>query len=110
MDERDDERNTPSLAGAGDVHAVQAWVERLLGRSLSDVRVHDSSQAGDLARRLGARAFTVGRHVYARPELLRAPAPQAAALLAHELTHTVEQAGTPAAPPPASGLAPLLTV
>src|SRR3954453_13506692 len=112
MDAWNDEQNTP----AGGTPAMTAWVERLLGRSLGDVRVHDSSQAGELAQRLGARAFTAGRHVYVRPELLRPPARSGAALLAHELTHAVEQAGAPPAAPaplvpaPARGATgPLLT-
>lgn len=70
---------------------VSAWLEELLRRG--DVRVHDSSQAGELVSRLGARAFTVGRDVYVRPELLRAKTPESRALLAHELWHVAEQTG-----------------
>ena len=85
---------------------VYPWLERLLGRSLADVRVHDSSQAGALAARLGARAFAAGRHIYVRPDLLRPLTPQGVALLAHELTHAVEQSDAPALAAPAM---PLLT-
>ncbi|HMA38104.1 MAG TPA: DUF4157 domain-containing protein [Chloroflexia bacterium] len=76
----------------------QSWIEQLIGRSLGDVRVHDSTQAGELAARLGARAFAAGRHVYARPELLRPMTPRSVALLAHEMTHAAEQSGAPPAP------------
>jgi hypothetical protein len=85
---------------------VYPWLERLLGRSLADVRVHDSGQAGALAARLGARAFAAGRHIYVRPDLLRPLTPQGVALLAHELTHAVEQSDAPAIAAPAM---PLLT-
>jgi Domain of unknown function (DUF4157) len=60
---------------------------------LGDVRIHDGGLAGDLTRRLGARAFTVGRDIYVRPELLRPMTPQSEALLAHELFHVSEQTG-----------------
>src|SRR5947209_1030937 len=84
-------------------NGVPAWVQRLIGRALGDVRLHDSTQAGDLAARLGARGEAAGRHVYVRPELLRPRTPHAAALLAHELTHAAEQTGAPALPPLARG-------
>jgi hypothetical protein len=60
---------------------------------MGDVRIHDSGLAGDLTRRLGARAFTIGRDVYVRPDLLRPRTPQSEALLAHELFHVSEQTG-----------------
>ncbi len=72
---------------------IISWLERVTRRSLGDVRIHDSEQAGQLARRLGARAFTAGRHVYVRPELLRPLTHESAALLAHELYHVAEQSG-----------------
>jgi hypothetical protein len=67
-------------------------VRRLAGR-LGEVRIHDTAQAGELARRLGARAFTVGRDVYVRPDLMRPASARSAALLAHELYHVGEQTG-----------------
>src|SRR5687768_13174499 len=69
------------------------WLERLARRSLGDVRIHDSRQAGELARRLGARAFTVGRDVYMHPELASPRTPESEALLAHEMYHVAEQSG-----------------
>ncbi len=71
----------------------ESWLERLKGRSLGDIRIHDSAQAGELARRLGARAFTVGRDIYVRSELVDSRMPEGEALLAHEVTHAVEQSG-----------------
>jgi hypothetical protein len=99
----DDEQAGRAGGMPGEAH-VYPWLERLLGRSLADVRVHDSSQAGALAGRLGARAFAAGRHIYVRPDLLRPLTPQGVALLAHELTHAVEQSGAPALAAPAMPL------
>ena len=75
------------------------WLERETWRYLGDVRIHDSHQAGELARRLGARAFTVGRDIYVRPELVRPMTRRSASLLAHELYHVAEQTGTASGAP-----------
>ncbi|GAA4709182.1 eCIS core domain-containing protein [Phytohabitans rumicis] len=56
------------------------------GFDFSQVRIHPDSAA---ARAAGARAFTSGRHVWFAPG--RGPADRR--LLAHELTHVVQQAG-----------------
>src|SRR5262245_54457899 len=81
------------LEQSDNIAGVVSWVERITRRSLADVRIHRSEQAGRLARRLGARAFTAGRDVYVRPELVEPVTPEGAALLAHELYHVAEQSG-----------------
>ncbi len=79
--------NQDESGGAG------SWLERMTGRSMGDIRIHDSAQAGELARRLGARAFTVGRDIYVRSELVNTGTPEGKALIAHEATHALEQSG-----------------
>ena len=69
------------------------FLDRLLSRTMSDIRIHANGRAGELTRRLGARAFTVGRDVYVRPELVEPMTPEGEALIAHELTHVAEQTG-----------------
>ncbi len=82
---------------------LDAWIRRMAGDG-QDVRIHDSAQAGELVRRLGARAFTAGKDVYIRPELVRPMSREGASVLAHELFHVAEQTGRPApAMPLASG-------
>ncbi len=91
--------------GMPDESNLTPWLERLIGRSLGDVRIHDSSQAGSLAGRLGARAFAMGRDVYVRPDLLRPLTPRSVALMAHEVTHAVEHGGAaPVTAPSMAGL------
>jgi hypothetical protein len=70
-----------------------------LGDSLSDVRVHTDDKADALSRSVSARAFTTGNDVYfARGEY--APATeQGNQLLAHELSHVVQQRGAPTSGP-----------
>lgn len=76
--------------------AVRADLEPRFGHAFGDVRVHADASAERAADELHARAFTVGHHIgFARGEY--APAsPRGKELLAHELTHVVQQRGAPA--------------
>ena len=71
--------------------ATRGFMEPRFGHDFSMVRVHAYSEAADAARTVGARAFTVGQNiVFGRGEF--APATEAGnRLLAHELTHVVQQ-------------------
>lgn len=63
------------------------------------VRVHSDARAADSAKSLGARAWTTGRDVVFAAGEYRPSTPQGKRLLAHELTHVVQQgSGTPGAP------------
>ena len=64
-----------------------------LGDSLSDVRVHDDAAADTLARSVAARAFTVGADVFFAQGEYRPGTATGEQLLAHELTHVVQQRG-----------------
>jgi hypothetical protein len=66
---------------------------RPLGDDLSDVRLHEDSTADSLARSVGARAFATGADVYFAAGEYRPGSPSGDQLLAHELTHVVQQRG-----------------
>jgi hypothetical protein len=74
-------------------------MEALFGEDFSDVRVH----VGPEATALGAQAFATGRELYFAPGRYRPWSRSGRRLLAHELTHVVQQragrvrasAGTP---------------
>jgi hypothetical protein len=61
------------------------------GYDVSDVRVHTSPEADDLNRQLGARAFTTGKDIYFRDGAYNPHSLSGQELLAHELTHVVQQ-------------------
>ncbi len=86
------------LAGPGGAlaPAVRHDMEQRFGHDFSRVRVHTDAAAQRSAAELGAHAYTLGRSiVFGRGQY--APASAAGArLLAHELTHVVQQAGAPA--------------
>jgi hypothetical protein len=64
------------------------------GRDLSDVRIHTDSLAAESAREVNALAYTVGRQiVFARNQYSPHGEP-GRRLLAHELTHVLQQSGS----------------
>ncbi|HSJ74114.1 MAG TPA: DUF4157 domain-containing protein [Miltoncostaeaceae bacterium] len=67
-----------------------------LGDGLGDVRVHDDDDADALARSVSARAFTVGSDLFFAEGQHQPGTGEGAQLLAHELTHVVQQRGAPA--------------
>ncbi len=70
---------------------TRAFMEPRFGHDFSEVRVHTGALAEESARAVGARAYTVGRDiVFAGGE--HAPEnPLGRRLLAHELSHVVQQ-------------------
>jgi hypothetical protein len=67
--------------------AVRARMEAAFGTDFSDVRIHEGPQAA----RLGAAAFTTGSDIYFAPGRYDPFSQQGQRLLAHELTHVVQQ-------------------
>jgi hypothetical protein len=70
---------------------TRARMEAALGYSFGAVRVHADERAATLSRDLAARAFTLGPHIAFGAGELRPGTPHGDALLAHELTHVVQQ-------------------
>ncbi|SEB24308.1 DUF4157 domain-containing protein [Variovorax sp. YR216] len=83
------------LAGSGQPLGAEtrAYFEPRFGHDFSRVRVHHDSAAADSARAVDAHAYTVGEHIVFGTGRY-APADAAGRkLLAHELTHVVQQQG-----------------
>jgi hypothetical protein len=71
--------------------AARADMERGFGRDFSGVRVHAGSAADGLSHSLGARAFTTGTDIFFGSGEYRPHTGEGRRLLAHELTHVVQQ-------------------
>lgn len=87
------ERVLQSARGGGNPLAPSARkpFEDAFGADFSQVRLHTGGQATKLNRQLQARAFTLGPDIFLRdgaPDLRRHADQE---LLAHELTHTLQQ-------------------
>jgi hypothetical protein len=66
-----------------------------LGDGFGDVRVHNDSLSDALARSVQARAFTTGSDIFFAQGEYRPQSSSGRELLAHELTHVVQQRGAP---------------
>ena len=83
------------LAASGEPLAQSARraLEPGFGRDFSSVRVHDNSRAAESAEAVNALAYTVGNHIVFGAGRYAPGTSDGNRLLAHELTHTIQQTG-----------------
>jgi hypothetical protein len=74
---------------------VRGSMESRFGQDFGGVRVHTGAGSAGAARDLNAQAFTTGQDIHFGAGQYRPGTPSGDKLLAHELTHTVQQ-GEPA--------------
>lgn len=70
---------------------VRAMFEPRFGRDFGDVNIHTGSAAAATARAIQAQAYTVGRDIVFDQGRFAPSTPEGQTLLAHELTHVVQQ-------------------
>src|SRR5512143_4019409 len=69
-----------------------------LGADFAAVRTHTDAAASRSAEGIGAWAYTAGSHIVFRAGEYQPSTPAGRQLLAHELTHVVQEPSTPAGP------------
>ncbi|HEX8674758.1 MAG TPA: DUF4157 domain-containing protein, partial [Longimicrobium sp.] len=72
---------------------TRSFMEPRFGRDFGGVRLHTGPDAAASARGVNARAFTVGQDIYFGAGEYSPRSAPGRRLLAHELTHTVQQSG-----------------
>lgn len=72
---------------------VQTQMESAFGADFGGVRVHTDAEANTLNWALNARAFTTDQDIFFRQDQYNPGSPSGQELLAHELTHVVQQTG-----------------
>src|SRR5580658_3372630 len=72
--------------------AMRSQFENRLGADFSQVRIHADREAGEAVDAMGARALAVGSDIAFAPGEFNPGSAQGRGLLAHELTHTLQQA------------------
>lgn len=70
---------------------TRRFFEQRFGREFASVRVHDSGQDAALAANLSARAFTWRNHIFFGAGQFAPDSTRGRRLLAHELTHVLQQ-------------------
>lgn len=79
--------------GAGNPlpEAVRRHLEHGLNHDLGAVRIHDDAEADHLSKSVNALAFTTGTDIYFQSGKFNPNSQSGLELLAHEVTHTVQQ-------------------
>jgi hypothetical protein len=73
--------------------STQSFMESRFGRDFSGVRIHHGARAAEAADAIGARAFTTGNDIFFNAGQYQPNSSGGRQLIAHELTHTVQQGG-----------------
>lgn len=83
----------PTTGGQTLEGGVKSEMEAAFGERFDDVRIHTGSAAEKMNEELGARAVARGRDIYFDAGEYNPATQEGKKLLAHELTHVVQQAG-----------------
>jgi hypothetical protein len=75
---------------------TRGFLEKGFGQDFSGVRVHTDKESDSLNQSVSARAFTVGSDIFFRSGEYNPGSQAGNELLAHELTHVVQQGGAKA--------------
>jgi hypothetical protein len=78
-------------SGTGLDEKTKVEMESGFGTDFSNVKIHTDSNAVQMSQELGAQAFTNGNDVYFNEGKYNPNSKEGKHLLAHELTHTVQQ-------------------
>lgn len=70
---------------------VRGYMEPRFNADFSNVRIHNDPEAAGLSNQLSARAFTFRNHLFFSREQYQPGTSSGKQLLAHELTHTIQQ-------------------
>ncbi|WP_341328765.1 DUF4157 domain-containing protein [Methylotuvimicrobium sp. KM2] len=81
-------KTTGGEALSGD---VRGFMEPRFGADFSNIRIHHDAESGGLSNQLSAKAFTFRNHIFFSHDQYRPGTGEGKQLLAHELTHTIQQ-------------------
>jgi len=107
-EDREEERSpVKDVVGSGGGNPLdrdtRQFMESRLGHDFGDVRVHTDSKAAESAQAVNAQAYTVGSDVVFQGGKYAPDTHEGRHMLAHELTHVVQQRSGPVSGSPAPG-------
>ncbi|QGX41830.1 DUF4157 domain-containing protein [Permianibacter aggregans] len=71
--------------------SVRQFMEPRFNADFSNVKIHTDNKSASLSRQLSAQAFTVGNHIFFGRDRFQPEQSEGRELIAHELTHTIQQ-------------------
>jgi len=90
------ESGLSNLGGGQPLSAsARSFFEPRFGQSFSDVRVHTGAEASRAAKSINARAYTLGNNIAFASGEYDSSSASGRSLIAHELTHTLQQSVGP---------------
>ena len=89
-----DIRNVPPSGGSSLDNNTQEFMESKFGYDFSRVRIHTDTNAAESARTMNALAYTLGEDIVFGDGQYSPNTVNGRCLLAHELTHTIQQGST----------------
>ncbi|NHF58034.1 DUF4157 domain-containing protein [Flavobacteriaceae bacterium TP-CH-4] len=75
--------------------SVGNFMSTRFGADFSSVRIHTDTSAQQMSKQVNAHAFTYGNHIYFNSGKYDPDSKAGQTLLAHELTHTIQQGASP---------------
>jgi len=85
--------NSSKGSGSSMDSDTQRFMQSRFGTDFSHVKIHTGHESVQMNRELNAKAFTVGNDIYFNAGQYNPNSGEGKHLLAHELTHTVQQGG-----------------
>ena len=82
-----------STRGGGQAlpETTKTFMQSRFGTDFSNIKIHTGNYAAQLSNQLNAQAFTVGNDIYFNSGKFSPSTSQGKKLIAHELTHTIQQ-------------------
>lgn len=74
--------------------SIKTSFESKFNTDFSDVKIHTDEASASMNEQIGAKAFTHGNHIYFNKNEYNPNSVKGEKLLAHELTHTIQQNGS----------------
>jgi Domain of unknown function (DUF4157) len=71
--------------------STRSFLEPKFGHDFANVKIHADGHADQMSKAVNARAFTTGQDVFFKQGEYKPNSPEGMHLLAHELTHTIQQ-------------------
>jgi hypothetical protein len=83
-----------SMGGGNPMQSgIRSFMESRFGTDFNDVKIHNGEESTELNRSLNAKAFTISNNIYFNSGQYQPETDSGKHLLAHELTHVVQQQG-----------------
>jgi len=93
--------NIQAIQGGGEPlsQSLREYFEPRFGHDFRGVRIHTTGRDAGTAAEINALAYTMGNHIVFGPGQFAPDSSNGRRVLAHELTHVVQQGASPLAPP-----------